>query len=298
MHPENEFKFVIITGLSGAGKTNAIRALEDLGYFCVDNLPPKLLPKFIELSLESADRIIRVAIVIDIRGGEFFNDLFEALEDLKIQGILFEILFLEASTEVLVKRYKETRRRHPLSQQGRLLEDIILERKRLEEVRGIANKIIDTSDLNASELKTQMNDLFGPENDKVRLNITVMSFGYKYGIPLDSDLVIDVRFLPNPFYQEHLKEQTGQDLDVKNYVLESKVTEEFLQKFNEMLGFLLPNYVKEGKTHLVIAIGCTGGQHRSVALAEELGRKLNEKGYSAGVRHRDMKKKGARGEPV
>lgn len=298
MHPDKKFKFVIITGLSGAGKTHAIRALEDLGFFCVDNLPPTLLPKFIELSLESTDRIEKVAIVIDIRGGDFFNDLFKALEDLKEQGISYEILFLEASTEVLVKRYKETRRRHPLSQKGRLLEDILLERKRLEEVRGIANKIIDTSELKISEFKDQINGLYGPTNDKVRLNIIVMSFGYKYGIPLDSDLVIDVRFLPNPFYQERLKEQTGIDVEVKDYVLKSPVTGDFLLKFNELLTFLLPNYVREGKTHLVIAIGCTGGQHRSVTLSEELGRCLGEKGYNVGVRHRDVQKKGAGGEPA
>jgi len=290
--------YLIITGLSGAGKTHAIRALEDLGFFCVDNLPPSLLPKFAELCFSAEGRIRQTAIVIDARGGEFFDDLSQALLDMRAQGQHYEILFLEASTEVLVKRFKETRRRHPLSNHGRLLEDILLERQRLEGLRGIANKIIDTSNLTTNELKTQINDLYGPENEKVRMHITVMSFGYKYGLPLDADLVMDVRFLPNPFYIPLLKEQTGHDAGVREYIMQSPVTTEFLKKYSDLLTFLLPHYLKEGKTHLVIAIGCTGGQHRSVMLANSLSEMLFCSEYKVTVRHRDLPKSGAEGENI
>ncbi|MCR4441638.1 MAG: RNase adapter RapZ [Peptococcaceae bacterium] len=297
METKNGFAFLIITGLSGAGKTHAIRALEDLGFFCVDNLPPALLPKFAELCLEAKGRIEQIAVVIDARGGRFFDDLFFALEELRKNEYPYEILFLEASTEVLVKRFKETRRRHPLSGQGRLLEDILLERKRLEELRGIANKIIDTSEMTTGQLKTQIVELYGPQNEKVRMNITVMSFGYKYGIPLDADLVIDVRFIPNPFYDPSLSALTGNEEEVKEYVLQSPVTAEFLLKYYELLNFLLPHYLDEGKTHLVIAIGCTGGRHRSVVLANRMGEMLSGSEYRVSVRHRDMPK-GAERDPV
>lgn len=286
-----ETSFYIITGLSGAGKTYTIRALEDLGFFCVDNLPPALLPRFAELCLQGGDIIDRVAIVIDIRGGRFFNDLFQALDELKEQGCPYEILFLEATTEVLIKRFKETRRRHPFSGRGPLLEEIRRERKRMEELRGIANKIIDTSELTPNELKAQISDLYGPDNDKVKLHITVMSFGYKYGLPLDADLVVDVRFLPNPYYVPELRPLTGCDRQVDEYVRKFPATEEFLQKYNDVLTFLLPNYVREGKTHLVIAIGCTGGQHRSVVLANCLGERLSSQEYRIMIRHRDILKR-------
>lgn len=293
-----DFTFLIITGLSGAGKTLAVRALEDIGFFCVDNLPPALLSKFAELCLESEGRITRIALVIDVRGGGFFDALFQALEDLQKNGYPYEILFLEASTEVLVKRFKETRRRHPLSSHGRLLEDILLERKRLEELRGIANKIIDTSEMTTSQLRSEINELYGQQNDKIRMNITVMSFGYKYGIPLDADLVIDVRFIPNPYYDLKLRQLTGSDPGVKNYVLDSAITAEFLAKYHELLNFLLPHYIKEGKTHLVIAIGCTGGQHRSVVLSDRMAEMLSGSEYKVVVRHRDMYKRGVGEEPV
>jgi len=284
--------------MSGAGKTYAIRSLEDLGYFCVDNLLPALVPKFVELCQEAEGGLDKVALVIDIRGGRFFDDLFQALRDLRNQGYTYEILFLEASTEVLVNRFKETRRRHPLSSQGRLLEDILLEKERLEELRGMASKIIDTSDLATSELKNQLVDLYGPRDEKVRMHITVLSFGYKYGIPLDADLVVDVRFLPNPYYVEELRCQTGCDQGVIKYVLETPLATEFLTKYCDFLTFLLPHYVQEGKTNLVIAIGCTGGQHRSVTLANALAERLNDRNYKLTVRHRDMRRKGAGGEPA
>ncbi|MGB4018887.1 MAG: RNase adapter RapZ [Syntrophomonadaceae bacterium] len=287
-----ELKLLFITGMSGAGKTLAIRALEDLGYFCVDNLLPALVPKFVELSQRAEGRMDKIALVIDIRGGRFFDDLFVALQELKQQGYSYEILFLEASIEVLVNRYKETRRRHPLSSQGRLLEDILLEKERLEELRGIASKIIDTSDLSTNELKNQLIMLYGPRDDKDRLHITVLSFGYKYGVPLDADLVVDVRFLPNPYYVPELCHKTGCDQEVKDYVLESKVAQEFLQRYHSLLSFLLPHYLQEGKTSLVIAIGCTGGQHRSVTLANAIAEGLEKKEYHIYIRHRDLHRKG------
>lgn len=295
MEIKKDVNFLIITGLSGAGKTHALRSLEDLGYFCVDNLPPALLAKFAELYMEDKNHIKRVALGIDIRGGDFFDDIFLALAELDKQNCPYEILYLEASTEVLVKRFKETRRRHPLSNHGRLLEDIVLERKYLEEIRGIANKIIDTSEVAPNQLKTEINDLYGPKNVKVRLHVSVVSFGYKYGMPLDADLVIDVRFLPNPYYVEHLRDQSGCDEEVRDYVLNSPTTTEFLAKYNDLLAFLLPHYVKEGKTHLVIAIGCTGGQHRSVTLANTISKMLAANQYNVIVRHRDMLRKN-RGE--
>jgi UPF0042 nucleotide-binding protein len=297
MERKNEVSFYIITGLSGAGKTHAIRAIEDLGFFCVDNLPPVLLPRFAELCLQEGAVINKVGVVIDIRGGQFFNDLFQALAELQQLGHPYEILFLEASTEVLIKRFKETRRRHPLCSQGPLLEEILLERERMEELRGIANKIIDTSELSPNELKTQILELYGPYNDKVTLHITVMSFGYKYGIPLDADLVMDVRFLPNPYYVDSLRKLTGCDREVDDYLSKSPLTEEFLQKYYDTLTFLLPHYLREGKTHLVIAIGCTGGQHRSVALAQRLGERLSSQEYRVMIRHRDMNKQRVREEP-
>lgn len=297
MNKKDDLTLLIITGLSGAGKTHAIRALEDLGYFCVDNLLPALLPKFTEL-MKQAETITQAALVIDVRGGRFFDDMSQALRDLRKQGISYEILYLEASTEVLVNRFKETRRRHPLSSEGRLLEDILLEKERLEELRGMANKIIDTSAMATSEFKNLINELYGPQDEKGRMKISVLSFGYKYGIPLDADLVIDVRFLPNPFYISEMREQTGCEQGVKDYVLKSSVTAEFLAKYVDLLKYLLPHYLNEGKTHLVIAIGCTGGQHRSVTLANTIGDMLSVSEYKVTVRHRDVNKRGAGGEPV
>jgi UPF0042 nucleotide-binding protein len=283
--------FYIITGLSGAGKTHALRALEDLGFFCVDNLPPVLLPKFAELCLQSVDIIQRVALVIDIRGGHFFADLFRVLADLKEKGYPYEILFLEATTDVLIRRFKETRRRHPFSNRGPLLEELQRERKQMESLREVANKIIDTSELTPQELKKQIVELYGVGSDQVKLHLTMMSFGYKYGIPLDADLVVDVRFLPNPFYLPELRPLTGCDRRVDEYVRNLPATEDFLQKYHAVLTFLLPNYVREGKTHLVIAIGCTGGQHRSVVLANCLGERLASPEYQIMIRHRDILKR-------
>ncbi|MGI6649320.1 MAG: RNase adapter RapZ [Bacillota bacterium] len=288
---KQEIRIVIITGLSGAGKSQAVRCLEDLGYYCVDNLPPSLLPKFIELCLQSDGKIPRIALVIDIRGGRFFDSLFESLDSLNQQGIYYEILFLEAADEILVRRFKESRRRHPLSPLGRVLEGIAQERQRLEELRGRANKIIDTSNLSVHELKEQITELFGSRSAGSQITLSVTSFGYKYGILMDADLVMDVRFLPNPYYVEGLRELTGTDERVKKFVLGHEVTRSFITQFIQLLKFLIPHYIAEGKTHLGIAIGCTGGQHRSVVMAIEIGEALGEMGYPVLVKHRDRTRK-------
>lgn len=283
-------RMVIITGLSGAGKSQVARCLEDMGYYCIDNLPPSLLPKFAELCVQSEGKISKVGLVIDIRGGRFFDSLFEALESLDKQGIFYEILFLEAVDEILIRRFKESRRRHPLSPLGRVLEGITLERQRMEELRGRANKIIDTSNLKVNELKDQINELYGSVSLGSQLTLSVTSFGYKFGLPIDADLVMDVRFLPNPYYIEEMQEQTGLDDSVKEFVLEQEITGQFLAQYIQLLKFLIPNYINEGKTHLGIAIGCTGGQHRSVALAAEIGTALMEMGHQVLIKHRDLSK--------
>ena len=290
---KQEISIVIITGLSGAGKSQAVRCFEDLGYYCVDNLPPSLLPKFVELCLQSEGKIPRIALVIDIRGGRFFDSLFESLDSLNQQGIYYEILFLEAADEILVRRFKESRRRHPLSPLGRVLEGIAQERQRLEELRGRANKIIDTSNLSVHELKEQITDLFGSRSTGSQITLSVTSFGYKYGILMDADLVMDVRFLPNPYYVEGLRELTGTDDRVKKFVLGHEVTRGFVTQFIQLLKFLIPHYIAEGKTHLGIAIGCTGGQHRSVVIAIEIGDALAEMGYPVLVKHRDRTRLGS-----
>ncbi len=277
---------LIITGLSGAGKTEVINSLEDAGYYCVDNLPPILLNKFIELSFQSDGKINRVALVIDVRGGEFFHDLNNSLGELKGENIPFEIVFLEASDEVLVRRFKESRRRHPLGE-GRLLENIQAERQILEEIRGRANLVIDTSNLSPRDLKRKLDSLYtGVAVDRFSVNIS--SFGYKIGIPLDSDIIIDVRFIPNPFYDPVMKNMTGYDAKVRDFVLESPITQSFIRRFNNLLKFLIPHYINEGKTNLEVAIGCTGGQHRSVVLTEYMGRQIRKMGYNVHIRHRDV----------
>ncbi len=281
-------KLVIVTGLSGAGKTQALRSLEDLGFFCVDNLPPALIPKFAELCAQAASIINKIALVVDIRGGEFFNTLFEVLSELDDQGIGHEILFLEASDETLVRRFKESRRRHPLSAHGEVLDAIQQERSLLQELRGGANKIIDTSDKAVKDLKEEITSIFADTASATGLHVTLISFGYKYGIPLDSDLVIDVRFLPNPYYQPSLRPHTGNDPVVRDFVFKSSTTGEFMDKFVSFVEFLIPQYVNEGKTALMVAIGCTGGLHRSVALANRIAEILSSREYRVSVRHRDI----------
>jgi RNase adapter protein RapZ len=283
------FRLVIITGMSGAGKTQVVRAMEDLGYFCVDNLPPMLIPKFAELCAQSAGRVNKIALVVDIRGGEFFDTLMQVLGDLEIQGYFYEILFLEASDETLIRRYKETRRRHPMAPFGRVSEGISRERERLEYIRGRATHIIDTSDMATSQLKDKISNLFSGERESDQMTVTVVSFGFKYGIPLDADMVFDVRFLPNPFYVESLRRKSGQTAEVSDYIRKWPITQQFLEKLGGLIDFLVPNYVKEGKSQLIIAIGCTGGLHRSVFVADKIYEGLQHKGYRVNVEHRDIK---------
>lgn len=285
--PEN-IEFLIITGLSGAGKTQATHTLEDLGFFCVDNLPPALIPKFAEIIRESQGRIRRVALVIDARGGEFFDTLGSALADLEASGIRFQIVFLDASDEILVRRFEETRRKHPLGDS--ILDGIRAERQRLQPLKEQAHKIIDTSTLTATELKHELADIFLATEGRRALTVTVTTFGYKYGIPLDADLVFDVRFLPNPYYVDAFRALPGNSPEVRAFVLGFEQTVEFQRRLHELLGYLLPQFTAEGKSHLTVAVGCTGGKHRSVVIGDDLARFLGDKGYAVRVKHRDVTK--------
>ncbi len=285
-----DIQFLIITGLSGAGKSNAMKVFEDLGFFCVDNLPPALLPKFAELCLQSDGRVRKAALAIDVRGGEFFDELFTALAQLEEMGFDSEILFLEAADDVLVRRFEETRRKHPLGQAGGVLEGIRAERRRLQAVKEQADKIIDTSTLSVRDLREEILGSFVRGEHEKTLTVSVVSFGYKYGIPLDADLVFDVRFLPNPHYDEALRPLPGSSEEVRRFVLEQDATKEFMSRLTEMMVYLLPQFVAEGKAHLTVALGCTGGKHRSVVLGDELTRYLRGHGYKVRVRHRDVRK--------
>lgn len=283
-------RFIIVTGLSGAGKSEATNALEDMGYFCVDNLPPKLIRKFADVCQQSDGKIDKVALVMDIRGGVFFNDLFESLNELSKYQFKYEILFLDTSDEVLVKRFKEKRRSHPLSPGGRVITGIELERKKLREVKDKADVIIDTSKYAIKDLREELARKFGDKDmPEKQMAITILSFGFKYGIPVDSDLVFDVRFIPNPFYIPELKPLSGNDEPVKKYVLNQQETKTFLEKSNDMLEFLIPNYKKEGKRQLIISIGCTGGRHRSVAIANAIYEMLRQNEHNVYIEHRDIK---------
>lgn len=284
-------EFVIVTGLSGAGKSRAVDALEDIGFYCVDNMPPKLLPKFAELCLQSQDKLSRVAIVIDARGGQLFNDLFEGLDALKKQGGDYKLLFLECDDQVLARRYKETRRQHPLAGAcgGSVIQAIERERELLKPARSRTDFLIDTSHLSSAQLKERISDLFLSDSTTAML-VQCMSFGFKYGYPAEADLVMDVRCLPNPFYVDELKNKTGLDQEVRRYVLERDVTKGFQRRLYDLIDYLLPLYSDEGKSQLVIAVGCTGGKHRSVTLTEELANHIAESGRRVMVNHRDIQK--------
>lgn len=292
-------QFIIVTGLSGAGKSLAAKVLEDFGYFCVDNLPPLLIPKFAELVAQSNGQVSKVALVSDVRGGKFFDHLLQALKSLEEIGINYEILFLEASDQILIRRYKESRRRHPLSNEsesGGILNGLEREKKKLEEIRTKASKIIDTSYLGSSEFKNALADWL-EQDQRQRMFINIMSFGYKYGLPLDSDLVFDVRFLPNPYWVDELREHNGKEQVIQDYLRKHPLTNTFMEKLNEFCQFLIPNYIAEGKAQLSIAIGCTGGKHRSVAVAEWLCSSLMKKGYACAREHRDLEhRSGKNGE--
>ena len=283
-------KFVIVTGMSGAGKTTVLKFLEDIGFFCADNLPPSLIPTFAEVCSKAGAGFEKVAVGIDIRGGRLFNDLLPALEQVNEasgDGFEYKILFLDASDSQLVMRYKETRRSHPLAKNDRVEAGIELEREFLTRIKERATYIIDTTRLLARELKEQIVNIFNENKSFDSLIITVLSFGFKYGIPSDSDLIFDVRFLPNPFYIPELRELTGNDKPVSDYVMESPIAVEFLDKLKDMVEFLIPHYIEEGKNGLVISVGCTGGKHRSITLANELYKALKAKGHSVLVKHRD-----------
>ncbi len=289
-------KFIIVTGMSGAGKSSVLKFLEDDGYFCVDNLPPSLLPKFAEICKNPESNLSQVAIGVDIRGLQYFDELYKELDVLKDSNFDFQILFLESGNEVLVKRFKETRRKHPLLEKDeRLIDCIKKEREALKRLREVSDNIIDTSNLLTRDLKDFIYKLTNGVNYN-NLTVTVLSFGFKYGIPQDADLVFDVRFIPNPYYKVEMRPFTGNDKLIRDYVMDFEVSKQFLQRLSSMLEFLIPNYVKEGKNNLIIAIGCTGGKHRSVTLANELYEKLLESQSSVYFEHRDIYKDGLRGK--
>jgi UPF0042 nucleotide-binding protein len=285
---EKIMRFIIVTGMSGAGKSSVLKMLEDAGYFCVDNLPIQLIKKFAKLILQGNQT--KVALGLDIRSGQALKELDNILVELKRTGIQYEILFLDSSPEVLIKRYKETRRIHPLSGAGRVEKGIALEQERMAFLRKKADVLIDTSHLLIRDLKAQINNIYVEDGKFDNFYITVLSFGFKYGIPVDSDLVFDVRFLPNPFYVPELKKKTGNNQEVRNFVMESEIAAEFLDKLEDMLLFLIPHYIEEGKNQLVISIGCTGGKHRSVTLVNELYDRLSKTEYGLKTEHRDIDK--------
>ncbi len=286
----DQFHLIIVTGMSGAGKSQAVQALEDMGYFCIDNIPPVLIPKFAELCMKGGERVRHVALIADIRGGEFFDAMSQSLKELKAQGVSYEIVFIEASDQTLVRRYKETRRLHPLAPHSRLSQGIAEERKRLESLRKHADFIIDTTNLKPKQLKELLVKKYAISEGRKGMNVTVVSFGFKHGMPIDADIVEDVRFLPNPFYIEEYRNKSGRVPAVREYVESFPISTTFKEKWFDMIDFLLPNYEREGKSQLVIAVGCTGGMHRSVCMAEALYKHLKETGVDVSIEHRDLYK--------
>lgn len=282
-------RFVIVTGMSGAGRATAMKMLEDMGYFCVDNLPISMVEKFAELIYSGNSEVDQVALGLDVRSGQRLEMLQKVLEEMAMKSWNFEILFLDASDAVLLRRYKETRRMHPLASDGRIAEGIVLERERLQFLKKQADYILDTSNLLTRELKVELEKIFVENKEFKNLMISVLSFGFKYGIPSDADLVFDVRFLPNPYYYEELRPLSGNDKPIQDFVMGFETSREFLKKLTDMVEFLIPNYVQEGKNQLVIAIGCTGGKHRSVTLANKLYEILKERSeYGVRIEHRDI----------
>lgn len=280
-------RFIIVTGLSGSGKSEAMKSLEDIGFYCIDNLPPTLITKFAELCYQGNSNIDKVALGIDIRGREFFETLHESLSYLEKEDYKYEVLFLDCADDVLVKRYKMTRRNHPLAKSTQITEGIKEERAILQTLREKADSIIDTSNMKPRDLKEEISRLYLEGEENPKLTISVVSFGFKHGIPIDADLVFDVRFLPNPYYIEDLRPKTGDDQEVRDYVMDSEVSKEFFAKLKDMIEFLIPHYIEEGKSHLVIAIGCTGGRHRSVTISNLIYDELIKKGYRVVKKHRD-----------
>ncbi len=283
-------KFIVITGLSGAGRTRALRCLEDMNFYCVDNLPPILVSKFAEMCAQSQGKLDHVALVVDVRSGSMFKELSGELSEMQEKGMPFELLFLDATDDTLIARYKETRRSHPLSPGGRAIDGIVKEREILGDIKKMATHVVDTSNMLPQHLKKRMRDLFSDTADGAGMTVDVMSFGFKYGIPLDSDLVFDVRFLPNPFYEPELKPLTGLDAPVYDYIMAYPQSRVFCDKLVEMVNFLVPQYIEEGKSNLVISIGCTGGKHRSVTVARFLTAALQNAGITCQISHRDIHK--------
>lgn len=286
-------RFVIVTGMSGGGKSTALKMLEDAGFYCVDNLPVSLLEKFVELTSLPESEITKVALGLDARAGQSFLEATRVITQLKERGYNIEILFMDCSETTLIKRYKESRRVHPLAVEGRIEDGVSREREILKDIQGISDYVIDSSKLLTRELKEELDRIFVTGEGYNNLIVTVMSFGFKHGIPSDADLVFDVRFLPNPYYIDELKTKTGLDKEVRDYVMSFAEAEAFLNQLEDMLTFLLPNYVKEGKYRLVVAIGCTGGKHRSVTLADGLYNRLRDQGgYGINLQHRDVDYRG------
>ena len=285
-------QFIIVSGLSGAGKSKAATNLEDLGFYCVDNMPAEMIPQFAQLCLATKGRYEKVALVTDVRGSLSFDVLFQSLDTLDQMGLRYSILFVEATTEVLVKRFKETRRLHPLMRDGTpMLEALERERTLLEPIRNRANVILDTSRLSTGMLRGMLIDMVAGGLRERAMTVDVLSFGFKHGIPLEADLVFDVRFLPNPYYIPELRNKTGLDEDVHQFVFQYQATKDFMDKLEDLINFTLPQYVEEGKTELVIAVGCTGGRHRSVAVASELATFITKRGYTVVLDHRDMNRR-------
>lgn len=283
-------QFTVVTGLSGSGKTQVIRFLEDMGFFCIDNLPPMLIPKFAEMFVSFNVKHEKVAFVVDIRVGEMINQLLDNLKMLKDNGYNYNLLFMEARDEVLVKRYQETRRTHPVSSEKGLLDSIRTERRALSKLYEAADVIIDTSDLSVNQLCSKLFEIFPADRNEI-MKVNVVSFGFKYGIPTDADLVFDVRCFPNPFYVAELKEKTGNDKEVQDFVMASNEANSFFEKLKDMMLMLMPLYVEEGKASVTVAIGCTGGKHRSVTFANKLSDTLLENGYTVNIINRDIDKK-------
>ena len=281
---------IVVTGLSGSGKSGVIRALEDNGFFCIDNLPVVLIPKFIDLCQGYREEIKRIALGIDLRERLFLQSWPEVLTELRVAGHRVEVLFLDAADEVLLRRFSETRRPHPLAGEGSIQEGIVRERKALEEMRALADKIIDTSDFNVHELKREVEQYYSQSQSPRKMNLFMNSFGYKYGIPHDTDMIVDVRFLPNPFFVNGLRAKNGLEPDVKEFVLKREETHVFLDRLYSLLEFVLPQYEREGKSSLTLALGCTGGKHRSVVLVEELKKRLDQERFRIHVKHRDIDK--------
>ena len=280
--------FLVVTGMSGAGKSFAIKCLEDMGFFCVDNLPTTLMPTFADLIVRSQQSPSRVALGVDVRAGEYLPHLIEAIDELRARGHRVETLFLEASDEALVRRYHETRRRHPLAGEGQVLDGILAERKALANLREIADRIIDTSALIVHQFKDQLVALYGAPRARTGLATALISFGFKHGIPIDADLVFDIRFLPNPHFVDGLRALDGRDERVSEFIFKHEESRELLRRLEDLLDFLLPAYQREGKAYLTVAIGCTGGHHRSVSFVEALRRFLDQRGFPPSVVHRDM----------